>query len=174
MNGFISMLEAGDLKSVDRVPDLINLVADQPDLFPQVIQAMDHTDGGVRKLASEAVEKITRSQPEYLQPHKAFLLKQVSASGRGELRWHLTQIVPRLDLTPAERSRAAEHFFTFLEDPSQIVQSNTLQALVDLAWEDDELFGRVKTAVEQLAGTSSPAGGNQAAAPHDQLPAEDS
>jgi hypothetical protein len=162
MNEVLSMLEEGDLRSIGQVPEVIKLVADQPELFGKVIQAMAHPDPGVKMRASDAVEKISRAKPDHLQPYKDFLLKQVAVSDQQEVRWHLAQIVPRLELTPAERVKVAEGFFSFLEDSSKIVQTNALQALVDLAWEDDDLFRRVRAAVEELANTGSPAVKNRA------------
>jgi HEAT repeat protein len=162
MNDVIGMLEEGDLRTVGKVSEVLGAVAEQPDLFDDLIQAMAHSDPGVRMRASDAVEKITRTQPEYLQPHKKFVLKQVVKSRQQEVRWHLAQIVPRLELSPRERSRTAEVLFSFLDDPSKIVQTNALQALVDLAWEDDVLFPRVRDAVERLAEEGSPAVSNRA------------
>ena len=162
MKGIIEILQEGDLRTVGRVSEVLSMVADQPDLFDDLIWALAHSDPGIRMRASDAVEKITRTHPAYLQPHKDFLMKQVEVSDQQEVRWHLAQIVPRLELSPEERSETAEKLFTFLEDPSKIVQTNTLQALVDLAWEDDELFPRVRTAVEKLAEEGSPAVSNRA------------
>lgn len=162
MNVIITMLEEDDLRSVGRVPEVLSIVTDQPDLFSEVIQAMAHSDPGIRMRASDAVEKITRTKPDYLQSHKSFLLNLVMESKQQEVRWHLAQIIPRLELSPEERYGAAEKLFTFLEDSSKIVQTNALQALVDLAWEEDDLFSRVRVAVERLADTGSPAVSNRA------------
>lgn len=162
MTDVLNMLEEGDLRSVGKVSEVLRIVAEQPEIFPDLIQAMTHPDPGIRMRASDAVEKISRTDPEYLQAHKAFLLNEVMAQSQQEVRWHLVQIVPRLELSAEERSQTAEKFFSYLEDPSKIVQTNTLQALVDLAWEDDELFPRVRTAVEKLAEEGSPAVSNRA------------
>ena len=162
MMDVIKILTEGDLRTVGRVSDVLKAVAEQPDLFDDLVWAMAHSDPGIRMRASDAVEKITRTQPEYLQSQKDFLLRLVAESNQQEVRWHLAQIVPRLDLSPEERSGAAEELFGFLEDPSKIVQTNALQALVDLAWEDDELFPRVKAAVEVMAEEGSPAVSNRA------------
>ena len=162
MNGIIDILEDGDLRTIGRVAEAIKMVYDQPDLFPELIRAMAHTDPGVRMRASDAVEKISRSNPDYLQPHKGFILDAVKGQTQQEVRWHLAQIIPRLELSPKERSRVAGDLFKYLDDPSKIVQTNSLQALVDLAWEDDVLFQQVKAAVERLADTGSPAVSNRA------------
>ena len=72
------------------------------------------------------------------------------------------EIIPRLELSPKERVKTAEKFFGYLDDQSKIVQTNTLQALVDLAWEDDDLFDKVKIEVERFAEQGSPAVKNRA------------
>ncbi|RLD00079.1 MAG: hypothetical protein DRI46_08200 [Chloroflexi bacterium] len=162
MSELITKLEEGDLRSVGRVPEVLSMIADQPHLFSELIQAMAHPNPGVRMRASDAVEKISRTKPEYLQPHKSFLLDQMMEVYQQEVRWHLAQIVPRLELSPEERSRAADKLFSFLDDSSKIVQTNALQALVDLAWEDDDLFSKVRVEVKRLADTGSPAVSNRA------------
>lgn len=162
MSDIIAILEEGDLRSVGRVPEVLTLIKDQPELFPEVIQAMTHADPGVRMRASDAVEKFTRSKPDYLQPHKSYLIDSVLESEQQEVRWHLAQIVPRLNLTPKERVLVAEKLFDYLEDESKIVQTNSLQALVDLAWENDDLFNKVRAEVERLVEEGSPAVSNRA------------
>lgn len=169
MNSIIDMLAEGDLRTVGMVSEITKFVAEKPELFSEVIQAMVHADPGIRMRASDAVEKITRTKPEYLQPHKEFLLNDVMEQKQQEVRWHVAQILPRLDLTPQEVSLAADKLFSFLDDSSKIVQTNSLQALVDLAWEDDLLFGKVKAVVERLAEAGSPAVSNRAEKLFDEL-----
>ncbi|MFV1949170.1 MAG: hypothetical protein ACC633_04450 [Anaerolineales bacterium] len=162
MNEIINKLKEGDLRTIGNVPEVVDMVLANPELFKTVLQGMLHPDPGVRMRSSDAVEKISRSNPEYLQPHKAFLLNDVTGQTQQEVRWHLAQIIPRLELTDLQRTQTAKALFAFLDDPSKIVQTNALQALVELAWDDDELFSEVKKAVEDLAETGSPAVKNRA------------
>jgi len=162
MNEIINKLEDGDLRSIGNVPEVVDMVLANPELFRTVLQGMMHPDPGVRMRSSDAAEKITRSNPEHLQLHKAFLLNDVIGQTQQEVRWHLAQLISRLELTDLERTQAAKILFAFLDDPSKIVQTNALQALVELAWEDDELFSVVKKAVEELVEKGSPAVKNRA------------
>jgi hypothetical protein len=161
-NKIINHLKEGDLRSIGKVPAVVEMVLADPALFPSVLKYMVHEDPGVRMRSSDAVEKISRQHPECLQPHKSFLLTEVIQQSQQEVRWHIAQIIPRLALDESEKRLIAEVLFTFLEDPSKIVQTNSLQALVDLTWDDDELFLRVKREVERLADTGSPAVKNRA------------
>ena len=162
MDEIIAKLKEGDLRTIGNVPDLVELILDDPDLFDVVIRGMAHSDPGVRMRASDAVEKISRSFPEYLEPYKEFLLTKVMQQTQQEVRWHLAQIIPRLELSEPERRKTVNELFEFLDDESKIVQTNALQTLVDLAWKDDQLFGEVKKAVEELSVTGSPAVRNRA------------
>jgi hypothetical protein len=112
--------------------------------------------------SADAVEKISRHHPEFLQPFKSTLMEIMRQHTQQEVRWHIAQMVPRLELEDPERAETAEVLFTYLDDKSKIVQTNALQALVDLAWDDDQLFKRVKIAVEELAESGSPAVKNRA------------
>ena len=48
MNDVINLLEEGDLRSVGRVSEVLNLVADQPNLFDELVHAIAHSDPGIR------------------------------------------------------------------------------------------------------------------------------
>lgn len=163
MNEIINKLKEGDLRSIGNVPEVVDMVLANPELFKTVLQGMLHPDPGVRMRSSDAIEKISRSNPEYLQPHKAFLLNDVIGQTQQEVRWHLAQVIPRLEVDrPGEDPGSKSPLCLLLDDPSKIVQTNALQALVELAWDDDELFLEVKKAVEDLAETGSPAVKNRA------------
>ena len=74
----------------------------------------------------------------------------------------MAQIVTRMDWTRPERHQVVDVLFSYLEDSSKIVQTNALQALVELAWEEDDLFTKVRQAVERLVDLGSPAVKNRA------------
>ena len=162
MKTILSYLKDGDLRSIGRVPEVVEIVLADPKLFEHLIQGMMHQDPGIRMRSSDAVEKITRQKPEYLCSHKDFILNDVAIQTQQEVRWHLAQIIPRLELTDEEIKIASLELFSYLDDTSKIVQANALQALVDLAWKNDALLPRVKDAVRKLAEIGSPAVKNKA------------
>jgi hypothetical protein len=67
-------------------------------------------------------EKISVARPEWPAPHKAMILDLAAEAIEQELRWHLAQVLPRLDLDGQERQRSMAVMFACLEDPSRIVQ----------------------------------------------------
>jgi hypothetical protein len=107
--------------------------------------------------SADAVEKITAKHPEYLQPFKAGLIQQVAKSEQQEVRWHVAQMLPRLDFSAKERQVAVEILLGYLDDKSKIVKTFSMQALADLAEGDPRLRSRVIALLEELTQTGSPA-----------------
>jgi hypothetical protein len=118
---------------------------------------MLHVDPLVRMRSADAAEKITQARPEFLQPYKKQLLQTVSRIEQQEVRWHLAQMLPRLELSPEEREQALEILISFLGDQSKIVQTFSLQALADLAVGDRNLIPQVRVILADALGSGSPA-----------------
>jgi hypothetical protein len=111
-------------------------VSKNPDLFPELIAGLRSADMLVRMRAADAAEKVSRSTPELLQPHKEELLALMAETQQQELQWHLAAMVPRLSLSEAERKSAASLLNRYLEAESSIVKTSALQGLADLAHGD--------------------------------------
>ena len=162
MEEMIDKLKGGDLRSIGRANEVVEDVLRNPDLFDDLFKGIVNQDPVVRMRAADAVEKITKRHPEYLSDHKTVLLRQAAGLKQQEVRWHIAQLIPRLILDENERKAAVEILFEYLEDQSRIVQTNTIQALVDLAKGDALLLPRVKEAVNRLSRTGSAAVKNRA------------
>jgi hypothetical protein len=128
-----------------------------PDLFADLFHGMLDGDPIVRMRSADAVEKVTAVHPEYLRPYKAILIQDVAQSRQQEVRWHVAQMVPRLELVAQEREEVVGILLCYLEDQSRIVRTFSMQALADLAGTDRELCARVLPILEDLAATGSPA-----------------
>jgi hypothetical protein len=153
----LQKLAGGDRRSIGRSDEVVaDLLAD-PALFPLVFEGMLHEDPVVRMRAADAVEKASAQRPEYLQPLKSRLLQEVARSEQQEVRWHVAQMLPRLDLSAAERETAVAILTGYLDDESKIVKTFSMQALADLAAQDASLRPQVTALVEELTRTGSPA-----------------
>ena len=107
--------------------------------------------------AADAFEKASTQHPEYLQPLKTRLLHGAARNEQQEVRWHLAQILPRLNLSAKEREMAVSILTTYFDDRNKIVKAFSMQALADLAATDPSLYPRVTAPVEELTKTGSPA-----------------
>lgn len=157
MNEILAKLRGGDRRSIGRANEVVDDVLRDPPLFDAVFQGMVSDDPVVRMRAADAAEKITAKHPEYLEPYKTALIEEVALIDQQEVRWHVAQMLPRLDLTEAERQRAVAILFDYLNDDSRIVQVNAMQALADLAVQDEVLRARVSNKIAALVATGSAA-----------------
>ncbi len=153
----LERLEGGDLRSIGESNRLVEEVLKRPARFPTVIAAMMGENRLVRMRAADAAEKITVQRPELLRPFKAEILDLAAHSAEKEMRWHMAQMLPRLELTPAERKRALEILFGYLKDGSSIVRTFSMQALADFAMQDRRLLPAVLPLIERLTETGTAA-----------------
>ncbi|MDQ3855778.1 MAG: ACT domain-containing protein, partial [Chloroflexota bacterium] len=139
----LAKLNGGDRRSIGRVAEVVSDVQADPALFPVLFSGMLHADPLVRMRSADAVEKLTRKRPELLQPYARRLLQEVAASDQQEVRWHVAQLLPRLELEESDRAAAVALLLGYLDDPSRIVRTFSLQALAEFALRYPTLRPRV-------------------------------
>jgi hypothetical protein len=153
----VSQLSGGDRRSIGRSNQIAAQAAKDPKHFAQLIAALWHADPVIRMRAADAAEKASARRPALLPPYKKELLGLLVEATQPELRWHLAQIIPRLDLSPQELQRAASALRTYLADRSSIVRTFAMQALADLAEQDETLRPEIVDLVRRACKTGSPA-----------------
>jgi hypothetical protein len=157
MADILHKLEGGDRRSIGRADEVVTDVLNDRDLFGTVFGGMSSEDPIVRMRASDVVEKVSAVHPEYLHPFREDLLQQVAVIEQQEVRWHVAQILPRLELDAEERAIAVDILLGYLEDESKIVKTFAMQALADLALDDERLRLWVVPILRELTATGSPA-----------------
>jgi hypothetical protein len=157
MDDILEKLKGGDRRSVGRASEVVAQVLADPALFETVFGGMTHPDPLIRMRSADVAEKVTAHHPELLVPYKRRLLEQVAPIEQQEVRWHVAQMIPRLEWNPQERQQAGEILTSYLQDKSRIVQTMSLQALADLVAQDDTLRPTVIALLEEHARTGSPA-----------------
>ncbi len=100
--------------------------------------------------------RLHRQFGEELEVYKEQLIKQVAKSEQQEVRWHVAQMIPRLDLTREEQTTVLKILDDYLNDKSNIVKTFSMQALADLAEKDINLRVKVIPILEELTRTGSP------------------
>ena len=150
-------LRGGDRRSIGRSNEVAREISNNPKLFAQVVAAMRNSNPVIRMRAADAIEKASARNPKLLQPHKRIVLKKIAAIPQQEVRWHIAQIIPRLQLTPKELDHAVSILFDYLDDKSSIVKTFAMQALADLAQQDSRLRKRIVPILEFLSANGTPA-----------------
>jgi hypothetical protein len=157
MSQILKKLAGGDRRSIGRANEVVADVLDDPTLFDSVFRGMLGDDPLIRMRAADAVEKVTAQRPDYLQPFKQKLLRQVAGSRQQEVRWHVAQMLPRLALRRPELAVAVETLLDYLADESSIVKTFAMQALADFAEREVFLRERVIKVLQRCTREGSPA-----------------
>ena len=144
----VAMLQGPDRRSIGRSNHVAKLVSKQPELFRQLMACLWHNDPLVRMRAADAAEKASAQKPHLLARYKSQLLSLLAEATQIELRWHLAQMIPRLQLTASERQRAATSLCRYLDDRSSIVRTWSLNALSQLSQHDETLRSETEQLLE--------------------------
>lgn len=153
MANYEDALKGGDLRSIGKSNQIAGNVHDQRS-FDSLFDLLFHPDRKVAMRAADAIEKFTIANTEYLQQHKKNLLDLFDDDNEIEMKWHLAQIVPRLDLTKKERLKVWNILSAWAEDKneSRIVRSNAIQslhALLPYLEENNQQFMKMISSVYQ-------------------------
>lgn len=157
MKRILRHFEGGDRRSIRGVPEVVRRVLAEPRLFRDVVEGIGHSEPLIRMRAADAIEKISAKHPEYLRPYKAQVLRWAATVEQPQVRWHMAQLLPRLDMDARERRAAVEALNRYLTDESSIVKTFAMQALADLAARDARLRARVVEQLRELTRTGTPA-----------------
>lgn len=156
--GFVARLSGGDLRAKGEADAVAAEVLGERDKLAQLFEALACDDPIVRSRASHAVVTVSRAQPDWLTPHKPALLAILANDGQQEVLWHVTQVVPRLDLEGDEVSAAYAVFERqWRESRSRFQKTFALQALADLAERYPDRVVPVRALVEEGLRSEFPA-----------------
>jgi hypothetical protein len=131
---FTRLLLGHDLRKLRNTRRVIEAVTDQKS-FDELFSLLFHHERPLVMRAADAVEKITATNRLYLSPHKHQLLSVLRGADLKELKWHLAQLLPRLELTKHEIEDVWHRltYWALNRNESKIVRVNALQGLFDLA-----------------------------------------
>lgn len=130
---FEQILNNGDLRSLNGVDMVIKMVHSKSE-FDTLFSCLKSSNRLVVMRAADAIEKISRSHPEYLEPHKQTIIGYSQIAENKELKWHLAQLLPRLLLDNVEFRNVCELLEKWVMDPneSKICRVSALQGLFEL------------------------------------------
>jgi len=133
-------LSGGDLRSLGRSDAVVRETRSQAD-FDRVFQCLYHEDPLVVMRAADVIEKITASDPTFLQHHKKQFIRLTDTVQQKELQWHLALLYPRFKLTTKELGAAWDKLTQWAKDKnnSRIVRVNSIQGLYGLLKNNPEL-----------------------------------
>lgn len=151
------MLSGGDLRSIGRADEVVDLVRTRPELFPSLLQGMRSSDAVLKARCADAAEKVSTVHPEWLIPHRRLLIEQLARDPQPEVRWHVAPMLARLPLDEAEVARVVTLLTQWLGDASSIVKTLSMQALADLAERHEALRPEVLRHLREWTVVGTPA-----------------
>ena len=157
MIDIISKLQGGDRRSIGRSEEVVADVLGEPSLFDALVGGMPDPDPVVRMRAADAVEKVTRIRPGWLTPYRRLIVDQIALVEQQEVRWHVAQVIPRLELSRSDVPQVKAILMGYLDDSSRIVQVEAMQALAYLVELWPGLRREVRDLIRGLIETGSPA-----------------
>jgi len=124
---------ARDLRVLGRSARVVAAVHTQEE-FNLLFKLIFHHERRIATRSIDAVEKITRKHPYFLESHKTQLWALLNDDPATELKWHLAQIVTRMELSPAEFRKVWFLLTHWVINPneSKMVRVNSLQSLFEL------------------------------------------
>ena len=130
MNNLLNYLEGTDLRSIGKNSDILPLINSQND-FDDLFAYLFDDNRAVRMKAIDIIEKITAKDEKYLKKHKGKIIKLCSSDENIEFKWHLAQLLPRLELKTDEVKSIWQILKQWVLDKSEskIVRVNSLQSL---------------------------------------------
>jgi hypothetical protein len=157
MASLLQLLTGGERRSLGKVNEVIGKVLAAPRLFATLFGGMQSTDVLIRVRSADAVEKLTRHHPEWLRPYKRQLVGALANSEQKEVRWHVAQMLPRLDWSERELPQVVQLLRGYLADDSSIVKSCAMQALAELLPQAPALRQEIEQQLRELSTTGTPA-----------------
>ncbi len=76
------LLKGNDLRSIGKSNEVVALVTSDPLLFDEVFEGIFHKDKVIRARCADAIEKVGKMYPEYIQKKKKLFLKICSTLSR--------------------------------------------------------------------------------------------
>ena len=153
----IAKLSGGDRRSIGRVPEVVEQVLHEPNLFDELFELIFVEDPLVQMRAADAAVKVARERPELLQLHKKSIIKEIPKIDQQEVQWAAAEMYGLLKLTKKECAIIYELLVKNLQHKSSILRTFSMQALVDICRYDPSLMKQVRPIIEDLAKTGTPA-----------------
>ena len=157
MQTFAKILSGGDLRSIGKSNEAVQLIRDQKS-FDKLFGCLFHNDRLVVMRTADAIEKITIEHPEYLLIHKKKILELCLSAKNKELKWHLALLLPRTELNGKDLSKAMSILKQWAMDKeeSRIVRVNSVQGLFELSQKHKNFTNEIKALFQELGKENIP------------------
>lgn len=157
MSNFNRTLSEGDLRSDGFANEVARIVAEQPALLPDLMEALVSSNPSVRGHAADALEKVSRTRPREV----LVFLPRIASSAINDtvamVRWHLAMVLGHLSNVAPDLSDLEETLLVLLMDESPFVRSWAITSLSIIAKNSPGQVISIAKRIAYLTSDSSPA-----------------
>jgi len=147
---FHAQMSGGNKRKLNNQP-VIEAVLHDPAKVGELFECVIDEDEYVRMRASDALEKVCRSDPSIVQPLKTRVLHEMSVIDQPSVQWHYAQIVDQLELNPEESAEVIRKLQSNFETYDDwITRGITMEVLGNFAVHDDALRAYLMPRLEEL------------------------
>lgn len=129
MNQVLQWLSGGDLRSDGVSNEVVEFVLANREVFADLYEGLRAPDEVVRGRAADALEKIARSQPEWVQDHIPDLVEIARTDEVPMVRFHLAMTLGHLAIYQDHIDEISPALLDLLEDDSVFVKSWAIASL---------------------------------------------
>jgi len=134
---------------------VIEAVLHDPTRVGELFECVKDEDEYVRMRASDALEKVCRSNVSIVQPLKTRVLNEMSLIDQPSVQWHYAQIVDKLQLNTQETEKVISKLQSNFEKYDDWITRNiTMEVLGNFALRDKALRAYLVPKLEELTKES--------------------
>jgi hypothetical protein len=136
---FRAHMFGGNKRKINNQP-VIEAVLHDSTRVDELFECIKDEDEYVRMRASDALEKVCRSDPSIVQPLKTRILNEMSVIDQPSVQWHYAQIVDKLQLNSRETAKVIHKLQSNFETYDDWITRNiTMEVLGNFALHDEAL-----------------------------------
>ena len=151
------LLSGGDLRSISGANNVLQLIHNQED-FDILFEYLYNGDRLITMRAVDSIEKISKKHNTFLNKYKLNILELLRNAEDKELKWHLAQLVSRLNLNNTEQKKVFKILAQWVQnkDESKIVRVNSIQALSEISYNNESLGKNLEKILNDIAKENIP------------------
>jgi len=157
MNQILEWLFGGDLRSDGLSGEVAAFVLENPGLFPDLFDGLIQREDIIRGRSADALEKVARVRPEYLEPYIPELVAITRSESRMVVKLHLAMLFGDLAMYRDKSREMCEVLFELIGDKYIFVQSWAISSLCIYARKYPEMRASIIEKIAPLQSSNSPA-----------------
>lgn len=165
INAYEERLTGGHPNSLGNTIEVVADVLKKQSSFDDLLACYDSSDEVVRLRVSNAVKRVYKEKPEWVEARIDIFLNKISKINQPSTWWTMTQLFSWMSdaMSESQLSQAKEIVKGYLKNTNDwIVENTTLEALATWSKDDEKLHVWLEPYLEKYMGSSRKSVANRA------------